>query len=552
MIGIVAPRAALARMSARQLSWTMESWGYNGPGGYDGGKKNRLTKGWMGRNLNENAVPRGQIDQLRWNSWELYRNNPHARKICRTLEAKVIGRGLKPESQANRSDGSPHNEFREAVNRLWTSLAEKLDVRGRPGQGGLHIADLQKLALRSAVLGGDCLYSLKRASPAKALELGLTIPLQIRLIHAQRLANITQAAAAGNGNNQVYHGIELDEDGRRVAYYLYERHPAEPFWGVMVPQRWPASTIGHLYFSDDIDELRGTPWFAAALLQMRDTQDYQYNELKASALAACIVLGYRRASGQTTGPSISPPEQWDLTDADGNKINHIQPGMLLDLGMNGEIDGFNPARPNTSAEAWINHLIRSTATALPGVKGSTLTGDYRNSSFSSERSADNDAWPELEGVQDWVAFNFLQPIFQEIVRTALLTGYFDGVVSDSEFADNEESFTSAHWQGPVALSINQVDDAKASSLRVAGAQSSPQIEAAKTGSNWRRILRDVAEYRREALAQGLPEQWIDSIFGVQVTEKTDGGSTGDGSIDDPADNGDADKKPLKKKEAAVA
>jgi lambda family phage portal protein len=539
MIGIVAPRVALARMSARQLSCTMESWGSNSPGGYDGGKLNRLTKGWMGRNINENAVPRGQIDQLRWNSWELYRNNPHARKILRSLEAKVIGRGLKPESQAVRRDGSAHAEFREAVNRLWAHLADKLDVRGRPGQGGLHIADLEKLAFRSAVLGGDCLYSLKRPSMAKAEELGLKVPIQIRLIHAQRLANVTQSAA-GSGN-EIYHGIELDGDGRRVAYYLYERHPAEPFWGVMNPQRWPAQTIGHLYYSDDIDELRGTPWFAAALLQMRDTQDYQYNELKASALAACIVLGYRRATGQTTGPALNPPEAWDLNDADGNKITHIQPGMLLDLGMNGEITGFNPARPSTSAEAWINHLIRSTATAIPGVKGSTLTGDYRNSSFSSERSADNDAWPELEGVQDWVAFNFLQPIYQEIIRTALLAGYFDGIITESEFADDEESFTSAHWQGPVALSINQVDDAKASSLRIAGAQSSPQIEAAKTGGNWRRILRDVAEYRKEAVGLGLPEAWIDAIFGVKVTEQTDGassaadeGDAGDGSSGTPA------------------
>ena len=512
-ISVIAPQYALRRQAARSLSWSLESWGGNGPHGYDGGKKNRLTKGWMGANLNENAIPQGQVEQLRWNSWELYRNNPHARKICRSLEAKVIGRGLKPSSQAQRLDGTAHTEFRQAVRRLWDEVSDELDYRGLPGHGGQHIADLQKTALRGVILGGDVLYSLRRSRIDRWSQSGRTLPIQVQLIHAQRLANLSQRAE-GSGN-EIYHGIELFANGSRAAYWLHDRHPAEPCYGASDPQRYPATQIGHLYVADDIDQLRGTPWFAAALLQMRDTSDYQYNELKASALAACIVLGYRRASGQTMGPGINPPSNWDLTDADGNKITHIQPGMLLDLGMSGEIQGFNPARPNTAAGDWINHLIRSTATAVPGVKGSTLTGDYRNSSFSSERSADNDTWPEIEGLQDWFAFNFMHPIFQEIVRTAFLTGYFDGVVTDSEFADNEKSLLSAAWQGPVALSINPTDDAEAAAKRVANGTSSPQIEAAKLGRDWREILRDVDEFREQAEAIDLPPAYVDGVFGAE-------------------------------------
>lgn len=509
-IGIVAPRYALSRLAARQMSWTLESWGGNGPHGYDAGKKTRLTKGWMGANQNENSIPRGQVDQLRWNSWELYRNNPHARKICRSLEAKVVGRGLSPASQAIRKDGTAHIEFREAVAHLWAEIGDELDVRGAPGRGGQCVADLQKTALRAVILGGEVLYSGKRRSPRDAAERGLTIPFQLQLIHAQRLANISRES--GN-ENEIYQGIELNSDGSRAAYHLFDRHPSEQGAG-MEPARIPASRIGHLYVADDVDQLRGVPWFAAALLQMRDTSDYQYNELKASALAACIVLGYRRSTGQSQF-ALNAPDNWDLTDADGNKISHIQPGMFLDLGMNGQIEGFNPARPSTSAEAWINHMIRSTATAVPGVKGSTLTGDYRNSSFSSEKSADNDAWPEIEGLQDWFVWNFMHPVYQEVVRTALLSGYFAGVVTDSEFADNEKAFLAADWQGPVALSINPTDDAKAAALRVQNGTSSPQIECRKLGRDWRRIQRDLDEYMQNATALGLPEEYVSSVFGTE-------------------------------------
>lgn len=516
-IGIFAPRYALTRIAARQLAWSLDTFGGNGAGGYAGGKKNRLTKGWMSPGLNENAIPRGQISQLRWNSWELYRNNPHARKICRSLESKVVGRGLKPHSQANRSDGTPHVEFRDAVARLWEDLADELDYRGRPGQGGLHVADLQKNALRGVILGGEVLYALKRRNLQRARDLGYTLPIQLQLIHADRLADENHEAA--ESGNEVYQGIELRSDGTRAAYWLYDRHPAESFATFGGPNRFPASQIGHLYVCEDIDQLRGTPWFSAALMQMRDTSDYQYNELKASALAACIVLGYRRASGQTQF-GVQAPDNWDLTDSDGNKITHMQPGMMLDLGMNGEIQGFNPARPSTSAEAWINHLIRSTATAVPGTKGSTLTGDYRNSSFSSERSADNDAWPEIEGLQDWFVWNFLQPVYQEVIRTAFLTGYFDGIVSDSEFAADEKAFLAATWQGPVALSINPADDAKAAQLRVQGFTSSVQKEAAKVGGNWRNNVRELAEFIQEAQAQGIPEEIVLNLFGIQPQPET--------------------------------
>jgi len=503
--GLISPRWMLDRIAARQVAWTLESWGSSGPGGYNGGKKNRLTKGWSSPNLNENAVNRGQVDQLRWNSWDLFRNNPHARKICRSLEAKVIGRGLHPSSDAIRTDGTAHIEFREAVQRLWREIIDEFDYRGLPGRGGQHMSDLQKTALRAVILGGDCLYSLRRKSPRQAREQGLTIPLQLQLIHGQRVAEITQQNP--DNGNEIYHGIELNGDGQRAAYWLYDRHPAEPLNGTTEPKRIDAGKIGHLYVSDDIDQIRGTPWFAAALLQMRDTSDYQYNELKASALAACIVLGYRRSSGQTQ-LGLQAQGGGDLVDTDGNPITQMQPGMLLDLGTNGAIEGFNPARPSTQAGDWINHLIRSTATSVPGVKGSTLTGDYRNSSFSSERSADNDTWPEIEGLQDWFCFNMMQPVYTEVVKTAFLNGYFAGIVSDSEFADNEKAFCAASWQGPVALSINPTDDADAASKRMKNGTSSPQIEAAKLGRNWRKILSDVSEFIQYAESLGIPDEFI--------------------------------------------
>lgn len=520
MIGYLAPKWGLNRVAARATIEQINALS-GGQSGYDAGKRNRLNNRF-GSNINENAIPREQIHRMRTLSWELFRNNPHARKIVRSLEAKVIGRGLHPQSQATNADGSANNEFRQRAQEIWSRCAYCLDSRGMPGYGGQTMAEQQKTALRAVILGGEMLYRYQPLSLQQAQRKELCVPMQIQLIHPARLVDDAIEYDAVVRGNQVFRGIEMRPDGTRAAYFLYDRHPAEPlFYGSanLIPKRVSADEVGHLYVADDIDQLRGVPWFAAALMQMRDTGDYQYNELKASALAACVVMGYRRGTGQSKF-GLESPDNFDLTDADGNKITAVQPGMFLDLGQNGELQVINPSRPSTSAEAWIQHMIRSTATGVPGVKSSTLTGDYRNSSFSSERSADNDAWPELEGVQDWIAMGFCQPIYVQVMRAAQLAGMFDDVITNGEFTERHHDLLCATWQGPVALSINPVDDAKAGQLRVQAVQSSPQIECSKVGRDWRAIVRDLGEFIEYATEQGVPEEMVNAILGVKPEPPT--------------------------------
>ena len=557
LIAYFSPRSGLARLAARATMQQIEAL-TGGNAGYNAGKVNRLTHGRFGSNINENAVPREQVDRLRWQSWDLWRNNPHARKIVRTLEAKVVGVGLHLQSQAMRADGTAHVEFRERAKLVYEAACKTIDTLGLPGRGGQSMCGLQKQALRSVVLSGELLYQPRLLTIQEARERGATVPIELRMIHAARLVGTMFVTGAGVApGNRVFRGIEVTPAGRRAAYWLLNTHPSEAFLtgSDYEAHRIPADQIGHLYVAEDVDQLRGVPWFAAAIMQMGATGDYQFNELKASALASCVVMGYRRGTGQTQfGTAV--PDDWDLTDADGNKITAMQPGMLLDLGQNGAIEGFNPSRPSTSAEAWINHMIRSTSTALPGVKSSTLTGDYRNSSFSSERSADNDAWPELNGIQEWMAEGFCQPIYQQIIRAALLAGLFDDVIDTAEYMERESELVAATWQGPVALSINPVDDADAARARVRNGTSSPQREASKVGGNCWEIMSEVKEYIERGLAVGLPEDFVYQAIGIDQLDQPEQSEalTGQASetIDETNDTGTNEQDTKQNQLAAVA
>ena len=541
LIGVFAPAWGLRRTQARGMLSQVEKLVGGVSGGYDAAKLSRLTRYNRGASETENSIPREEIARLRWQSWNLYRNNPHAKKIVRTLEAKVIGTGLAPRSQTVREDGSPHNEYRKRVAELWKQISGEIDWRGKPGFGGQSMADIQRSGLRASILSGEVLYRFRALSAEEQKSSSLILPLTIQLIHADRLTS-------PQVDDSVFAGIELDGDGRRVAYHIQTSSPTDTA-GINDTARIPADQVGHLFVQEDIDQLRGTPWLSATLLKMRDTGDYEFNELTAARMAACVVLGYRRSMGQTQF-GVDAPDDWDLTDNDGNKITNITPGMFVDLGQSGELTGFNPQRPNSGAVDFITHLLYSQANSVPGVKGSTLSADYRRASFASERSADNDTWPEIEVVQRWFAEGFCQPTFEQILSAAFAEGFFDGIVSVGEYRDNRREFEKAEWQGPVGRSINPKDDAVAAQERIRNGTSTPQREAALLGRDALDMLKEIREYVDAAEELDLPGTYVNQSLGFETTVDI----SEDNTVDEGADNGNTpeenDATPAKKDAAA--
>ena len=159
IISVFSPSWALQRVHARATLNQIEAL-VGTKGGYDAGKLNRLTKSRNTAPIKEHAVPMEQLTRLRAQSWDLYRNNPYARKIVRSLTSKVIGKGLHPEPLATDINGDPHHEFRQRAAQLWKEVQKGFDGRGMPGQGGQTLAELQRMALRAVILSGESLYRL--------------------------------------------------------------------------------------------------------------------------------------------------------------------------------------------------------------------------------------------------------------------------------------------------------------------------------------------------------------------------------------------------------
>lgn len=512
-IGFFAPTWAVNRFAARATLEQIQNFAGGKPGGYQAGKLNRLVK--LVNATKENAIPIAESDRIRAQSWDLYRNNTYARKIVRSLESKVIGKGMNPDPQTINDDGTPNVEFRKRAKELWDSLKSGFDIRGLPGKGGLTLPGMQRLALRSTILSGNVMGRLVPIQQDKQQQRDIPIPMVLQLIDSARLADTPSGDAQISQGMLFFRGVELDEFGQRVAYWINSYPPGATQATYGTARRIPAEQIQHLFIEEDIDQIIGTPWFAAAILNMRDTGDLQYNVLKGSAMAACAVLGYRKPKGKSRfGLAPTDSNGDDAVDDDGNAITKMQPGMVFDLGSDGDLKGFSPNQQNLNPEAFVQHMLRGTAAGIAGIKSSTVTGDYRQASFSSEAAADNDTWPEIEVLQEWFSTSFCQPIYEAVVRAGVLSGWFNGIATADDFAANPGNFTKAEWQGPVSLSINPKDDIAAAGARVQGGFSSVQKECAKMGTNWRQNLIDAAELYEVADELEIPQEVVNNIMGV--------------------------------------
>lgn len=512
------PGWAVRRVEARASLHQLIVSGDNSLG-YSAGKLTIYDKGRVSSGTrSENAIDQSQFPRLRFKAWQLYRENKHARKIVRQLVVKTLGKhGLIPDPMPLNDDGTINSKAQEAIRNYYLNWAKQPDSRGNCGQGGQSFAGIQQTALRANILSGDTLYRGKILSKIEQDRRRLLLPLVIQLIDSERLPDDQVGITIENGHT-FFRGIELDPNSARYRYWIYDTLAGvnTPDPRTLIPKPHSAAEIFHLYLTEDIDQFRGTTWFAPALNSGREIADLEYNVLKQTALGACIVAGYRLSRGKTR-IGVSTGDSDDLTDANGNKVDRLHPGMFMNLGKDGDLKGFSPNINQAGQEALIQYFVRCQASALPGVKSTTLTGDYRNASFSSERSADNDIWPEIECVQQWFAENFTQPIYEAVIEQLVIARLLPGI-SVEYFNRNRALVTNCLWYGPVARAVNPKDEAMAATMRIHGGFSSPQIECAQIGRRYEDVVSNIADYITKCEEKELPEVYSNNVLGLDTLD----------------------------------
>lgn len=492
---------------------------------------------------------------LRQRSRMLYMAAPVATSAINTNRTKIVGTGLTLKSTIDRDLLGLSPEAAKAWQRkaeaefaLWANKARNCDALGLN-----NFAGLQQLALKSWLLSGDVFPLVKHYTPTPLNPYSL----RIHLIEADRVSTPDEfggysmlrltdgkiPAGKPGAGHKVYDGVEVDSDGRVVAYHVCNSYPQADVleekreWTRVLAygERTGLPNILHIMDSERPDQYRGVPYLAQViepLLQLR-----RYTEAE---LMAALVQSFFTAWIETeTDPSQIPVNEVGGSNIDGvpdanpgefaSGENEYQmgPGTVTHLAPGEKVQFGNPNVPTAGFETFVKTICRIIGSALE-LPYDVLIKEF-NSSYSASRGALLEAWEAFKMRRVWFVDGFCQPIYEIWLAEAVARGR----IKAPGFFDDpllRAAWSGARWIGPVQGQLDPKKEAEAAiMLTNCGIKTHEQITRELGGGDWQENVEQLRAENELLAAAGSPTHQA-------LPPDDDGGDDGEDGGDGDADN----------------
>jgi lambda family phage portal protein len=471
-IEAVSPLRALRRMQARKVLRS-----------YLGAEPSRVSSGRTPKNQPADTELLGPFgaDRLRAWSRELVRNNAYAWGVVDTIVSSVVGCGIKAQSVFETPAGDDIEEVNDRRDSVWSEWCEVCDINGQ-----YTLEEIQSIAQREVVEAGEVLIRKIRTPGSVYRGIYRPVPLALEIIEADRLAGDKDNYASrltASGENRIIRGVEVDDTGRPVAYWIYPDHPLQPYSYTREPERVPASEIMHLFRRERVGQTRGVSWFAPVVAAIRDLGTYLDNELQASAVASCFTVAIKT---ETPLGDLADPDGGSPVDSAGNRQSYVEPGMILQLNPGESVEGINPGRPATGAEPWIALILRQIAVGT-GLSYETVARDYSQTSYSSSRTSQLEDRRRFRCWQQYLIRHLLQPTWDAFFDAASISGVRGFPVPSDVLADRRK-VSPVEWQTPEWEWVDPQSEQAAAKDAIDSFMSDYQTELGSRGRSWRAVF----------------------------------------------------------------
>jgi lambda family phage portal protein len=491
VVSFFSPMAGVRRQQARKVLRS-----------YQGAEANRLTNNKKPRNQAADQELLGPFGADSMRAWarSLVRDNAYAWNVVDTIVSNVIGDGITAQSTFETAEGEDIEDVNDIRDKAFSEWCEVCDINGE-----LTFAEIQVLCQREMVEAGEVLVRLIKTPGKDYRGIYRPVPLALELIEADRLSlerdTFTTRASRESGN-RIIRGVELDDKGKPVAYWIYPEHPNSPYTiKNQTPERVPASEILHLYRKDRVGQSRGISWFSPIMSWMRDLGVYVDNELQASAVASCFGVAVK-----TDSPigSLMAPLGDDTVDSSGNSMDYLEPGMVVRLKPGESVESINPGRPNSASEPWINLMLRGIS-AGTGTNYEAIAKDFSKTSYSSSRSSKLEDRPRYKRSQNYMVWHCCQPVWDEFCNAAAREG-LEGFPTSTELLDDRRGVSPVEWQLPEQEWVDPSSEQNAASESIAKYMSTYQDELGSRGRSWRATFYQAKKEKDLRMKLGLLTQ----------------------------------------------
>lgn len=413
-------------------------------------------------------------------------------------------------------------EFQQEVEQTYMLYAESLNCWSDAARG-MRATEMARLGISMDMLAGEFLMVdqwLKddAIAPFKTAMLA---------IDTDRLSTPFTSTT----NPRIRGGVKKNARGAPLGYYIQDAHPRD--WdGTMRSNNWTymsrLSDWGRmqvLHVRDQMrpDQTRGISKLTAGLEESRIGKSFRRVMLQNAVVNATYAASIEselptEVIAQAMGPagagvdgSLAKIENYTQgflgalakymqgsknTTLNGVRIPHFFPGTKLKMqpaGQGGPL--------GTEFEMSLNRYLA----AFLGVSYEQLSKDFTHTNYSGFKGAINEAEKSMSARKRRVADAIATMTFANWLEEAIANGV---ISSMTRGAPNfwagplvREAYTQCEWIGATVGQIDELKETQAATLRIQGGISTREIELARLGKDWRKILPQLA--REEKLARDL-------------------------------------------------
>lgn len=497
-IAAVSPERAVKRAAAR-MALEFSNSGY---GNYGANTTKKNMRGWMYYGGSAKEDIEDNIDILRQRSRDAYMGIPTASAALKTLRTNVVAGGLMPSPQIDAEYLGLSSEEAEALQAqvlrefsLWadkpTCDADRVD----------NFYKLQQLAFLSYLMNGDAIALLPfREQP------GVPYGLRVRIIEADRVCSpdgydrLVEEDVRGHHVYSIIQGIETDQEGMVVAYWICNRHPHSSLAFRSGTLKWTRveaygetgrPNVLHVMNRERAGQRRGVPILAPVLEALKQLGRYTEAEITAAVISAMFTVFIQSDTVQDGGRPLGemlPPEL--LIDAQDQGSIELGNGAIVALNPGEKVQFADPKHPNSGYDAFYNAMVREIGSALE-IPPEVLEKQFTQN-FSSARGSLNEFWRTCGMMRDWFSDDFCQTIYEAWFAEAVARGriHAPGFFTDPAV---RKAYTECKWNGPSRTALNPSQEVEAAMKRVESGFSTAQEETAQlTGGDWNRNIRQRA------------------------------------------------------------
>ncbi len=492
-IAAVSPIQGMKRAAARTALEFVNS----GYGNYGANVTKKTMLGWFYHGGSPKEDIEDNIDILRQRSRDAYMGIPTASAALKTFCTNVVAGGLIPSPQIDAEVlGLKREQAEELQGKIMREFALWADTPECDADGVGNFYKLQQLAYMGFLMNGDSFALLPfRERP------GSPYATKVQIIEADRICSpdgydrLMPDIVRDHYVYNIVQGVETDEDGMVVAYWICNQHPHSslaPQSGTLEWTRVEAHgaagrhNVLHVMTRERAGQRRGVPVLAPVLETLKQLGRYTKAEIDAAVISAFFAVLIKPESvqnGSLIGEYI--PQEIQVDSADPGSIE-MGTASVLSLNPGDDVTLAEPKHPNTAYNAFFDAMIKEIGSGMeipPEVMEKQFTQN-----FSAARGALNEFWRVCDVKRDDFVDSFCQPIYEQFLAEAVARGriHAPGFFSDPAI---HKAYCGCAWPGPARTSLNPVDEVNAAIQRIDAGLSTAQRETAEmTGGDYMRNM----------------------------------------------------------------